>query len=85
MITEAITIESLTEFLAWCSLLNMGLLLFSALMISWFGSWAKNIHGKMFGIPVEQLGPLYFNYLANFKLAVLIFNVIPFCVLYFFF
>ncbi|MBT8138877.1 MAG: hypothetical protein KJP25_03845 [Gammaproteobacteria bacterium] len=76
------TIESLVEFLGWCTILNYALLIFSTLMLATkSGDWAKGIHSKLFKIPQENLDALYFSYLANYKLAIFIFNLVPYIVL----
>lgn len=75
-------ISTITEFLGWCTILNYGVLTFSTLMlVSSAGNWAKRIHSKLFGIAEENLNPMYFSYLANYKLAIFIFNLAPYLAL----
>ena len=51
----SISIEQLTAFLGWCTLINIGLLLFSTLMIAVVKDFAINIHSKMFNLdPVRH-------------------------------
>ncbi len=74
-------IQVITEFLGWCTVINYAVLLFSTLMIIAIGDWAKTIHSKLFRISKDQLDPMYFNFLANYKLAVFIFNLAPYIAL----
>jgi hypothetical protein len=74
-------IQIITEFLGWCTVINYGVLLFSTIMIVGVGDWAKSIHSKLFKISKEQLDPMYFNFLANYKLAIFIFNLVPYIAL----
>lgn len=77
-----INLESLTEFLGWCTVINYGLLLFSTgMLVTSVGDWARGIHQKLFKIPEQNLDELYFNYLGNYKLAIFVFNLVPYIAL----
>ena len=39
------------------------------------------IHRKMFGLSEEVLSKEYFRYLANYKIAIFIFNLVPYLAL----
>jgi len=45
-----ITIETMIEFFAWCSIINIGILLLSAIFIIIFKDMAIRIHTKMFDV-----------------------------------
>lgn len=70
-------LQIITEFLGWCTVINYAILLFSTIMIMVVGDWAKAIHSKLFKISKDQLDTMYFNFLANYKLAIFIFNFVP--------
>ncbi len=75
-------IESITAFLGWCTVINCGLLAFStAMLVTSAGDWAKGIHSKLFGIPKENLNSMYFMFLANYKLAIFVLNLVPYIAL----
>ncbi|MFK7733726.1 MAG: DUF6868 family protein [Pseudomonadales bacterium] len=75
-------ISTVTEFLGWCTVLNYGILTLSTIMlVTKTGNWAKGIHSKLFSIPTENLNPMYFNFLANYKLAIFVFNLVPYIAL----
>ena len=75
-------ISTVTEFLGWCTVLNYGILIFSTVMlVTRAGAWVKGIHSKLFDIPVGDLNPMYFRFLANYKLAVFVFNLVPYVAL----
>ena len=74
-------IDSLIVFLGWCTLLNFGILVFAALFIWLFGDLTRGIYMKMFGISDEQLSILYVRYLAFYKVAIMVFNLVPYLVL----
>ena len=74
-------IVQVTAFFGWMSMLNFALLMISTISIVWFGNFAKAQHHKMFGIGHEKLGEFYFTYLAQFKMAWLFLNVVPYLAL----
>ena len=39
------------------------------------------IHGSMFGLEEVEISRQYFQYLAQFKIAVLVFNLVPYIAL----
>lgn len=74
-------LNEITEFFAWCSLINISILCFTTLFITLFKNFVVNVHAKMFSIDSSQLPKLYFKYLANYKVAILIFNLVPYIAL----
>lgn len=74
-------VVQLTEFFGWCSLINIGILAFTTLAIVLFNSFIISVHSKMLNIDSSDLPKLYFKYLANYKIGILIFNLVPYIVL----
>ena len=74
-------IDLLVRFLAWCSVVNCGLLLF------WFFAMliAKDLIFKLQGLidslPQERLEELNYMVIGLFKMGVLLFNLTPYLVL----
>lgn len=75
------TIENFTTFLGWCSVINIGLLAVSALAIVSFMKPISALHSKMFGLDEKDMPMLYFRYLGNYKVATLVFNLVPYIAL----
>ncbi len=76
------SISIVIEFLGWCTALNCAILSLSTIMmVTRMGNWAKGIHSRLLNIPIENLNPLYFTFLANYKLAILMFNLVPYIAL----
>ena len=44
-------IQMLTRFFMWCTILNMGLLVFSSLILAFSSDFMYRIHGKWFPMP----------------------------------
>lgn len=74
-------LPSITTFLGWCTLINIGILTYSTVMLSVFKEPVKRIHSKLFGINQDELVTTYFNFLGNYKLAIFLFNLVPYCAL----
>ena len=73
-----ITIETITEFLGWCSIINIGMLLLSAVFILLFKNTVIKIHAKMFDLDKVYLNQTYFKYLAQYKILIIVFNIVPY-------
>lgn len=76
-----ITLHELTIFLGWSSLINICILLFSTLMVVVCRDWAVGIHSKMFNLDPATVPKMYFEYLGQYKVLVLVFNVVPYIAL----
>ena len=75
------TVIEFTNFLGWCTLINFGILLLSTLALVACGGFVTNLHGKWFQVEHAELRKSYFRYLANYKLLVLVFNLVPYLAL----
>jgi hypothetical protein len=75
------TIDALTTFLGWSTVLNMSMLIVASLSLVLFRSSVSTIHGKLFGLSENDLANAYFSYLAQYKIAIFIFNLIPYIAL----
>ncbi|MCT8159634.1 DUF6868 family protein [Pseudoruegeria sp. SHC-113] len=71
------TIDTLQQFFGLMALINIAFLLFATVMLMLLGDWAKAIHTKLTGVPQEALPEAYFSFLANYKIATLVFTVVP--------
>ena len=75
------TQNELTELLGWMSVINISILLISTLSIIAMRNTITNIHSKLFGLEQNDLIKSYFQYLAHFKMTVIIFNIAPYVAL----
>jgi hypothetical protein len=76
-----LTISELTTLLGWASVLNIAYLCIAALALTFMRSVLFSIHGKMFDIDEKELGAMYFRFLSNYKVAMLVFIVAPYIAL----
>ena len=74
-------IVTITGFLGWCAVINMGLLMFYTVWLRVFRDFTKRVHSKLLGVDPDRLDVIYFQYLANYKLAVIVLNIVPYIAL----
>lgn len=75
------SIETVTAFLGWCTIINSVILLISTVALMSCGKWISKIHARMFEIDEPSLTLCYFRYLANFKILTIVFNLAPYLAL----
>ena len=68
---------NIQSFLGWCLVINVAILLFSTVFLSLIGDWASKTHAKMFHLDEAWVRQGYFTYLANYKIAVIVLNLVP--------
>jgi len=72
------SIETIREFFGWCTVINIGLFMLSSILIIAIRGTAARIHGKMFNLDEKYLSEAYFHYLGQYKIAIIMFNIIPY-------
>ncbi len=77
------SLATLTEFLELSLLINIVMLMLSAVMIYGFRGFMLRTHQALFNLSEAELTKLYFTFLAHYKLLVLVFNFTPYIVLKF--
>ncbi len=75
------SVQTLREVLGWCTVLNMAILVFAALYVVVLGGLIKRLHARMFGLSEGDLSRAYFQYLAQYKIAIFVFNLAPYLAL----
>ncbi len=75
------TLEVIRSTLAWCSVINLVLLLLWVLFFILAHDWMYRIHGKWFNISVEKFDTLHYAGMALFKIGILLFNLAPYLAL----
>lgn len=75
------TLDELTRFFAWFTLLNYSLMLVSWLIYISVKETALSFHSATMGVPREELPRLYFQYFSVYKVLTLTFGLVPYLVL----
>ncbi len=75
------SIDTLATFFGWCTALNVGLLLLAMLVFSVFRDIFATITAKMFGVTKEEAAVTFFRVFQQYRLAVVVLNVVPYIAL----
>jgi hypothetical protein len=62
------TIEVVRDILAWCAVINIGLLLW----------WFYRFHSKWFNLSVDRFDAIHYAGMAAFKMGIWLFNLVPY-------
>ena len=74
-------LPTLTAFFGWCTVINSVILLVTSMALVPMRTRIARTHGKMFGLPEQDLSRAYFQYLANYKIAIIVLNLAPYLAL----
>lgn len=75
------SLDAVTAFFGWTTVLNFALLGLSSLALILLRGTISRIHGAMFGVEAADLSPAYFQYLAQYKIAIIVFSLTPYVAL----
>ena len=71
-------IATLTSFFGWCSVINVILLLFVSLMLMTMRDMIAGIHSKLLGVSNDDMARAYVQYMSNYKIAIIMLNIVPY-------
>lgn len=74
-------LETLREFLGWCTIINATILILSSLLVVALRSSVTALHRRMFALDEKDLSRAYFQYLAQFKISIIVLNIVPYVAL----
>jgi hypothetical protein len=72
------TVEIIRDVLAWCSVINVGLLLFWLLWLQLAHDFVYRFHGKWFKLSVERFDTIHYTLMGLFKIGIILFNIVPY-------
>ncbi len=75
------TIELIRNVLAWCTVINYGLLLVWFFFFVIAHDWIYRLHGRWFNISLQNFDSIHYASMAVFKLGIILFNLVPYLVL----
>jgi len=67
----------LTLWFKWCTILNAGLLILSAMILVFAGGWVYRVHSKWFPMPRETFNVAIYSFIGIFKILFIFFNLVP--------
>jgi len=75
-------IELARTFLLWCAVVNYVMLMMWFLGFAFAHDWMHRFHGRWFHLSREQFDALHYGGMSLYKIAILMFNLVPLIVLY---
>jgi hypothetical protein len=75
------TVEIIRNFLAWCSIINVGVLIYWWLFFTLAHGFVYRIQGKWFKLSVEKFDAIHYTGMAFFKMSIILFNIVPYIAL----
>jgi hypothetical protein len=75
------TVEIIRDVLAWCAVINYGLLLWWFLVFALAHDWMYRFHSKWFNFSVDTFDAIHYAGIALFKIAIFLFNLVPYLAL----
>jgi hypothetical protein len=76
-----ISIDIVREFLGWCTVINIGILLVATTFLVLARAPISKIHIKLFELSQADLSLSYFQFLGQYKLAIYVLNLAPYIAL----
>ncbi len=76
------TIEIVRKVLAWCAVMNIGLLFWWFIFITLAHDWTYRLHSKWFKLSVETFDTIHYAGMASFKMGTLLFVLVPYFALH---
>ena len=74
-------IKVIRDVLMWCTIINSGVLLFWFLLFVLARDWMHRYHSRWFPMSKEAFNVVHYSGMGLFKLAVVLFNLVPFIAL----
>ncbi|TLP69019.1 hypothetical protein FEE96_01665 [Parasedimentitalea maritima] len=75
------TLVTLTTFFGWMTVLNIGFLAITALILLAGHERLATLHAGMFNMETADVKKAYFKYIANYKILTLVFCLAPYVAL----
>ena len=73
--------DIITEFLMWCSIINVSIIFISVIVFSLFSNFSYNNNKNLFSGNQIEFKKVIYNILLYYKVIVIVFNIVPFLVL----
>lgn len=75
------TMQELANFFGWCSVVNIAFYLFTVTALWLMGGAYSWMVTRIFKVSEEASSDLALNYVANFKVVIIVFNLTPYIAL----
>jgi hypothetical protein len=72
------TLETIRAALAWCTVINLGILVFWWAFFTLAHDWMYRFHGKWIKVSEETFDTIHFAGMALYKIGILLFSLGPY-------
>ena len=74
-------LSNIIAFFGWCTVINLAIYGCTLVILTVFKDLVLGFHTSLFNVSDNELELQYFKFVANYKLAIVIFNLVPYCAL----
>jgi len=74
-------IETIATFFGWCTVINIGCLVFAGLFWILAKEWFSQFGATLFGVTSEDLKVTFLRVLMQYRAAIFILNIVPYIAL----
>jgi hypothetical protein len=74
-------IETIREFLGWCTIINYGLMILAFLRVYALRNTLAQFRQELFGLDEESVRRLQGQLFVNYQLVIIVFNLTPYIAL----
>lgn len=67
-----------SAFFGWCSVINIGILIYWAAVVLWAPNWVFQWSNRFFTMTQEQFTVIQYCFMGAFKLIILLTNIVPY-------
>ncbi len=75
------SLQTVTAFFGWTTVINFVFLAVTTIAVVALRGFITRLHAKMFGLDPEDVVRDYFRYIAQYKIAIIIFSLVPYIAL----
>jgi hypothetical protein len=75
------TLETIRDVLAWCSVMNIILLFLWFIMFALARDWVYRMHSKWYKLSQDAFNTIHYSGIAFFKIVIFVFNIVPYLAL----
>ncbi|MGB7069431.1 MAG: DUF6868 family protein [Pyrinomonadaceae bacterium] len=73
--------ETLRSFFAWCSVIDIGILLVWFSIFMFAHNWASRVSERWFGLSLDKFNSINYMGIMLFKVGIYLFNLVPYLAL----
>ncbi|ATC94959.1 DUF6868 family protein [Pseudoalteromonas tunicata] len=75
------TLDQLTTFFGWASCISIAMLSIIFILLLVFNKSILILHSQLFNVAEDELNMIYLKYLAQYKMLMVIFFIVPYLAL----